>query len=99
MVLLRVGVLVSAYPLGAKLPEDAEVSVYEPCACATCAAGARWFMCPRIHDRAVARYGCTSVVEAVDEGEVFTREGVPDPRVVEQIRALHPGKVFVYLDA
>lgn len=68
----------------------AKIEVYEPCECATCKSGARWFMCPRIVQRFVMGYACAP--KYVDATYVPSDEAVAD------VSKKHPGCVLVYAD-
>jgi hypothetical protein len=66
----------------------AEVVVSDPCSCANCKAGARWFYCDNAN-REIGRYMCHGFDGMLE---------VPHPDAVRSIVKLHPGKVFRFLD-
>lgn len=66
----------------------AKISVYEPCACETCASPrSRWFQCRRIGERLIAAYDV--------HGYDYTT--APHPNAVAAVEAAFPGKVLVYV--
>jgi hypothetical protein len=66
--------------------QTATITVYEPCECCT---NLRWFQCPRIGFRFIARYDCDGLEDCPSS---------PTKAHIKWVEQQHPGKVLVYLD-